>query len=191
MGVIPRLRRMSVQDTIKVWRNAIKLIASPEKAKFHSAARKVLAAASAEWQRRTIANPDDYFKWPSTEALGGDGTLRGKDWPDEGLLKFMRYTVGRTHGEAPQIRQQLLSETFRGHLPPVVSLEYMREWGTPSSASRLRKIAECIASFARNAKRRRNASLGDAIRDWERDLAFLHDKYYVDHFGFAWPSPAL
>ena len=56
------------------------------------------------------------------------------------------------------------------------------------AAARLKKMAETIAALARNAKRRNNASLDQAIRDWEHDLSFLYHTYYVGHFGFGWPS---
>jgi hypothetical protein len=52
-------------------------------------------------------------------------------------------------------------------------------------------MAETIASFVRNAKRRRDAHMGSAIKDWEADLEFLYFGYYVDRFHFAWPSGSV
>ena len=49
-------------------------------------------------------------------------------------------------------------------------------------------MAESIAAFARNAKRRRQINLNDAIGEWEADLEFLYEEYYVGHFHFAWPA---
>jgi hypothetical protein len=72
-------------------------------------------------------------------------------------------------------------------LPP----EHMREWGKPSSATRLKKIAENIASFVRNAKRRNDGRLDDAIKDWESDFNFLYRKYYVGEFHFAYPTTII
>jgi hypothetical protein len=69
----------------------------------------------------------------------------------------------------------------------------MDEWGADRSARRLRKMAECIASFTKNAKRREDESYDDAIREWESDLQYLYDRYYIGkfHFDFVWPSNSL
>tara|TARA_R110002095_G_scaffold127479_1_gene110545 strand:+ start:176 stop:337 length:162 start_codon:yes stop_codon:yes gene_type:complete len=48
-------------------------------------------------------------------------------------------------------------------------------------------MANSIAAFARNADRE-----GDrqrlAIEDWQGDLGFLYDKFYVGRFKFDWPT---
>lgn len=56
---------------------------------------------------------------------------------------------------------------------------------------RLKKLANCIATFARNAKRRRNASMELAIAEWEEDLAYLKNKYYRPADGYSWPDTFL
>lgn len=105
------------------------------------------------------------------------------------MLRFLGYHVGH-QGVEPEARKQLLSRVFRGDLPPFHSPRYMAEWGKPQSALRLRKIAESIAAFARNNKRRHDPSLDQAIADWEADLEFLYDEFYAGyfHFDFHWPS---
>ena len=50
------------------------------------------------------------------------------------------------------------------HLPPIESPSYMKEWAIPGSATRLKKMANSIASFARQAKRRRNADMREAVQ---------------------------
>jgi hypothetical protein len=166
----------------------MKLRVAPEKAYLRDAPRRLTDAISREWERRLRnPKPDDYFKWPSTVAEGGDGGLVGQNWPAAGLLKVMGYTVGSTDGKPDDLRHAILVEVFSGHLPPVHSPAYMNEWGMPKTAARLRKMAESIAAFTRNAKRR-GAPMDHAIYDWEHDLRFLYDKYYVGHFGFGWPS---
>jgi hypothetical protein len=74
------------------------------------------------------------------------------------------------------------------HLPPIESPSYMKEWASPQSAVRLKKMANSIASFARQAKRRRNADMREAVQSWEADLQMLYDEYYVEKFGFGWPA---
>jgi hypothetical protein len=103
----------------------------------------------------------------------------------------MEYRVGSTNGASTRIRRALLAEIFTGHLPPVFPSDYLNEWGQPGTAARLQKMAETIAAFTRNAKRKRTVGMGDAIRDWEDDLRFLYESYYVRHFHFAWPSNEL
>ncbi len=105
----------------------------------------------------------------------------------DGMLSYLDYRVGRQNGEVASIRQRILSRVFEGRLPPVFPTDYMSSWGAPKSAARLRKIAESIAAFTRNAKRRRDYKMDDAISDWESDLGFLYDRYYIGHFSFGWP----
>lgn len=66
---------------------------------------------------------------------------------------------------------------------------YMRKWSAPDTGTRLRKIAEGLATFARNAKRRRNPNLTEAIRQWNDDLEDLRRAHYVGRSDFAWPAP--
>ena len=138
-----------------------------------------------------MAGPEDYFRWPNTEAAWGAGKFCTADWESEGLLASMGYHVGRTHGLSAFERELILGKVFSGPLPPLFSPEYMREWGTLRSPAGLKKMAESIASFARNAKRRRDEAQRDAVKDWQQDLTFLYAKYYRDHFGFAWPSTGV
>jgi hypothetical protein len=186
--IISKLPSLHANKIIGVWQNAIDLLAKPEKIN-HRTARKVIQAIHEEWDKRA-RHPDDYFEWPSTVAEEGENKLGRQDWPEIGLLKFLGYMVGRTQGVCIAARRLRLSEIFCGSLPPINSPAYMMQWGSPGSAARLSKMAETIAAFARNAKRRDELRLDDAIRDWEGDLKFLYDKYYVGYFRFAWPGTA-
>jgi hypothetical protein len=107
------------------------------------------------------------------------------------MLSYLEYRVGRTHGLSTSVRQELLSRVFSGALPPVFDRAYMDEWGPPSSAQRLRKLAETLAAFCRNAKRRDTDAMRDAIRDWEGDVNFLYEEYYVGYFHFEWPTTQI
>jgi hypothetical protein len=175
------------------WRNALRILADKQKRYLHTTARKTLNAISDEWLRRSkeTIDPDERFPWPSTEADLGSGGLSTDDWLTVGMLGLTGYRVGRTNGIATPVRQVLLSEVFISHLPPAFPATYMTEWGAPKTARRLQKMAESIAAYTRNAKRKRAADMGDAIRDWESDLKFLYDMYYVEHFHFAWPLSKL
>lgn len=162
-------------------------LADTSKADQHQKAKLVLEAVSVEWQRRAGVTGDRGFKRPSTEARGGDGSLRFDKAQSEGMLAYLEYRVGRTNGFHSPVRQSILSRVFEGSLPPVFEQAYMDEWGGNRSETRLRKMAESIAAFARNAKRKNDDALDEAIRQWEQDLKFLYDRYYIGHFRFGWP----
>lgn len=183
---IATLPQRSMYELRQQWLNVLRLRASG-KAKGLGRFQEALVA---EWEkRRRLALTDpDHFEWPSAEAAGGDGGLTGSSWPAEGVLGFLGYRVGITQGLSELARRHILDLVCNSPLPPINGPAYMREWATPGSAARLRKLAEALASFARNAKRKRGVSMDSAIADWERDLNYLYDRYYVGKFGFAWPS---
>ena len=141
-----------------------------------------------EWNRRSLANgPTDYFKWPSTEAKHGNGQIDSSNWITNGLLKFMDYQVGNSSTYTTSQRQALLSIVFQMEIPPVFPVEYINQFGKPSSSNRLQKIAESIAAFTRNAKRKSH-DMHAAIQDWEEDLNWLYHTFYVGRFKFSWPK---
>lgn len=147
----------------------------------------------AEWRRRAglARNDPGYFKWPSTEAHGGSRDLNGNGWQDTGILGYLGYRVGRGSDLSKRERELLLSHIFSMQLPPLNDPTYMRQWSLPDSPQRLRKMAECIAAFARNAKRRRTQNFAEAARHWEEDLSFLRRDYYVGKFRFAFDWPVV
>lgn len=188
-AMVAKLPDMRVDEIMQLFQNAVRMLADEGRRPSHSAAREVLSAIGGEWARRKRQppDPDGMFDWPSTRADGGDGQLRTDGWLPQGLLGFVEYRVGRTQGVSAPVRRALLHEIFTGELPAVFPAEYLDEWGDPSTAGRLQEMAETIAALTRNAKRRRMAPR-DAIRDWESDLRFLYERYYVNYFHFAWPS---
>lgn len=193
-SIIEIIPTMRASELIRLWQNAVKYEAEGKGSKLYGRAKETIAAIRIEWAKRGTRPPDpkDYFDWPSTDAPGGDGRLCGKDWESEGVLKYMGYSVGTTAGLNAQIRRRVLTHVFEGPLPPVFRPGYLNEWSHPSSKLRLQKLAETIAAFTRNAKRRRgDARLNAAIRDWETDLRFLFDEFYVDRFNFEWPSTSV
>lgn len=130
------------------------------------------------------------FPWPSTDAPGSSQPLDARFIPYErGLLGYLGYRVGST-GVSSDQREDLLDFIFANTLPNVNDAQYMSGWGTPGSAVRLRKMAESIASFVRNAKRNPRGSTA-AVHDWEFDLHYLKREYYVGNFDFPWPPVTL
>lgn len=84
-------------------------------------------------------------------------------------------------------RRQILDNIFLGSLPVIENTIYLEEWGEPSTERRLQKLAESIAAFTRNAKRRNTTKFRKAIQDWETDLAYLKQTYHDECFKFQWP----
>ncbi len=131
---------------------------------------------------------DGFFRWPSTKApISAYGYEGDFYFYKEGVLHFVGYIVGK-EGENMPRRQAILNCVFHNRLPNVDSPEYMKEWGEPKTPHRLKKLADCIAAFTRNAKRNSGGDYSQAIREWETDLQYLYDKYYVGEFDFAWPE---
>jgi hypothetical protein len=134
---------------------------------------------------------EEYFKWPSTDAPAAKYGFKGNAFSyKDGLLSYVGYNVGND-GERTVVRQKILDCVFHNVLPNVESMDYMKEWGSPKSTSRLKKLAEALAAFTRNAKRNYNADYSQAIEDWQHDLDYLYHEYYVGHFHFDWPTWGL
>lgn len=184
------LQRLGHEGLVTMWGNAVRILANPQKKRMHDQARSVIDKITREWELRARSETG-YFKWPSTEARGGNGRLTMFDAEKEGMLSFLEYRVGRVKGEPQAVRRMILVRVFEGSLPPVFNKDYMSQWGANGSPERLHKMAVSIAAFARNFKRRRSANYNDAIRDWEADLEFLRVTFYVGRFGFGWPVTAV
>ncbi len=132
----------------------------------------------------------DFFPWPTTTAPIGNGHVANADWPETGLLRYFGYAVG-VNGKLKSHRQAILKRVFElDVIPNLVSPAYVAEWGSGCSSARLKKMAESIASFCRNDKRRQRAIMNRAIENYEKDLAWLKETYYDGRFDerFRWPT---
>lgn len=126
------------------------------------------------------------FQWPSTAIMPAQFALaKDQFWYQEGLLSFLGYHVG-ANGAEPITRRGILDYIYNQRLPNVESVAYMQEWGAPHTGIRLKKLAETVAAFARNAKRKK-ANMSTAIDEWEEDLEYLRRKYYLNRWNFRWP----
>jgi hypothetical protein len=84
-------------------------------------------------------------------------------------------------------RWEILDTVFLRPLLQMDNAAYLSEWGEPKSVKRLQKLAESIAAFTRNAKRRSRGGCSKAIQDWETDLAYLKRTYYNNRHSFQYP----
>jgi hypothetical protein len=148
---------------------------------------ELIAAHWAE-QRRLCENNPDYFNWPSTEVWVGNGNFWVTGLDDEGVLKLFGYAVSKEFDLSDEQRRHQLDLVFSVIIPPFTRLQKIAEWGEPKSAPRLRKMANCLANFARNGARRDESYMEVAVEKWVDDLSYLYRVYYRDKFGFAWPD---
>jgi len=166
--------------------NALCILAKPDHP-LRNQAVELRHAASSVWQIRAAER--QWFPWPSTVAPRGTQRLNRTCWRERGMLDLLGYHVGEAQQTPAEIRWQILEYAFECHLPPVSDVAYWLEWDEPCTAARLRKLANTLAAFARNAKQRRDAcAYARAIDDWENDLALLREGYYVRFLHFGWPS---
>jgi hypothetical protein len=125
---------------------------------------------------------------PLDRSLTGENRRPGFE-VEESPIHVMGYRVGQS-GVETGTRRRILRSAFGGPLPIVGNRHYMQQWGEPSSPQRLRKIAENIAAYCRIA-RHRSGAMGQAIADWESDLAWLKETFYHGHFRFHWPDSCV
>jgi hypothetical protein len=135
------------------------------------------------------ANSRMAFRWPATDAPVGNGRVSQAEWPQIGVLSYVGYNVG-INGQVREGRQQILQRVFERELPLVHSPQHMAQWDVTKSAPRLKKIAESIAAFCRNAKRRQRANMKRTIDNYQDDLEWLKRTFYDGRFdgSFRWPN---
>lgn len=189
-SIIGSISGATLERLFALWMQNVQRVGDPRQSFKHEAAKRIIVAVEKEWHRRLphIRLNPDHFIWPRTEATVGTGSLEIGQSPEIGMLAYMEYRVGRTNGQPIGIRRAILDRVVAGTLPLYGGIEYYDQWGEPNSAGRLQKLAEAIAAFTRNAKRRGKVRLADAISEWEADLDYLYSTYYMPRFGFGWPS---
>lgn len=150
----------------------------------------LLTAIADHWseQRRLAEQHPDFFRWPSTAAWLGSGGFWASGLSEEGALKLFGYSVGQDADLSSLQRRQRLDVVFSVVIPPFAEWPHVVEWGEPATAPRLKKMANCLASFARNGARRPEAYMQLPVEKWCADLEYLHERYYRDHFRFGWPD---
>ena len=134
---------------------------------------------------------DESFKWPRTAIMPSSKAMAKDHFSYErGVLSFLGYRVGYG-GIEKRKRHDVLVYAFNGVLPSVGSPEYMDEWDQPKTGKRLKKMADSLATFARNGKRNERQDMSEAVKHWIDDLSWLKGEYYDGKFdrSFHWPDP--
>lgn len=112
------------------------------------------------------------WPWPSIEpepSLGGEVDTNG--WRTVHPLKArFGYTVGSIENLSDQERRRRLDKALT----------------TPDSPLSLSEVVNHLAGQVRLKKRITSRDYSEAVAKWERDLAYLKDKYYRNQF--FWPA---
>lgn len=130
------------------------------------------------------------WKWPVVNRMPGNGDHKG-EFREFSALKMFGYTVGRTRGWPENRRREFLKDFMELDLPPVVLQCFGDEYGGKLTTTRLRKVANVIASNCGLRIRQNPQRFMEAIGDWEYDLDFLKQHYYEgQRLRFVpWPDP--
>jgi hypothetical protein len=130
--------------------------------------------------------PSVWPQWTLLDSATAGGQAGEVNWPKLGVLGMLGYQVGEK-GKSRAVRRGIPARAYEEDLPPLLPASQLWEWGAPSTAKRLRKLAESIASFARNAMANDAKKFARAIRDWDEDLGYLRQAYHRGEFRFIWP----
>lgn len=138
---------------------------------------------------------NSWFGWPSTRVSHSAPRqpMRSADidMPSDGVFSYFGYHVGDTRPIPRNERHAILEKIFsasheelqQSNLEP----QYLAEFGDAGSAKRLRKMANVLATLTKNLRRKQSPTGQDcstAIADYESDLEYLRETYYVGVFGF-------
>lgn len=128
------------------------------------------------------------WRWPAINATPGNGDMNAAFLPFS-ALKLFGYTVGKSAGWPQEKRQRFLSDFMEMELPSIVSEHFGDEYGKPMSTTRLRKVANVLASNCSSRLRNNPSRYELAISDWIDDLDYLKIKYYEGHGLKFYPWP--
>ncbi|MEZ4776509.1 MAG: hypothetical protein R3D00_25260 [Bacteroidia bacterium] len=128
----------------------------------------------------------EQFKWPQTNVIKGRKSLEDVDWYEYGMLGVLGYHVGKK-GLQQKDRWLILETVYFFDLPKINGETYHVEWGKPKTGKRLKKMANSIATFAKQAKKNSEKDYSIAINQWEDDLRYLKKTYYTGKYNFIWP----
>ena len=124
------------------------------------------------------------WKWPVILDIPNGTKLGEQDFPafrEFSALKLFGYSVGKTglkEGWTTQKRQEFLSDFMELDLPIVVNNLFGDEYGKPLSSTRLKKVADHIASLVRLALSQKYRDNAVAVSHWKSDLEFLRNVFY-------------
>jgi len=122
-----------------------------------------------------------WFPWPRISVRGGSGNMPPLSSPFKGIFSRHGYRVGQ-NGRVKSVREKILDQIFHEELSHENNA-YKDQFGDPESHTRLKKMADFLASQAGNLARKNNPANDLAIEHYKMDLDYLYEEYYVK-FGF-------
>jgi len=176
----PELRKITLEN----WDNLDVLSSVKTELQFRSKRKPILNLVSQIEQRlRELES----FPWVSTKAVVGSGKLEIKDWDKTGLLSAAGYETG-ANGLDEKSRRDILDAVYTQEIPANFKMTDLKKWGKPKTGTRLKKLADCLASFTRNEKRNYTGDYSVSISERETDLKYLKKKYYNGRYDFGFPN---
>jgi hypothetical protein len=136
------------------------------------ALRKIKERIEEEW---TIRRARGFSRFTWYLPIAGD--FRGNSAPQGSLLKALGYRVGASSPLTERQRHWLLDEIISSELPPVVSAEYLEEWGRPLTPVRLNRVLRAVRGFASNGYGVK--AMQQARAEWLSDARYLEKHWLV------------
>ena len=145
---------------------------------------RLASASSATEASPPTPIPSQPLYFPRTVVIPSDRAGKPLDvgiiFNDYTALYLCGYRVGKTEGLSKNERRDLLTFFMDRPLHPQILEIFGDEYDEPKTLGRLLKIANIIASSCKLRKRRRDAkNYAVAIADWEDDLNFLEERFFV------------
>ncbi len=179
----PELRKLSLEN----WNDLNILCNVRKELEFRSKRKPVLNLINQIEQRLKEL---ESFRWVSTKANKGTGKLQIKHWDKTGLLSAVGYETGM-NGLNEKLRSDILDSVYHYEIPTNFKFADSAKWGKPLTGARLKKLADCLASFTRNEKRNYTSDYRVSISERETDLLYLKKKYYDGVYDFGFPNTVV
>jgi hypothetical protein len=181
--LLSNIPRRSDEDLTEMYSESVAILTGIASGRQNDAVA-LRSAILHEWgNRNQQAENNEHFKWRAIRTPAGLERIGVISSPSEGMLSAFGYHVGQVKGRAQRFRWFLLDDIFTSVLLPINGPDYMRKWGHPNSATRLKQLNLTLAMLGTN-ERGRGLELAPSQR--ESDLEYLYKKYYADKFRFTW-----
>lgn len=137
------------------------------------------------------------WEWPDVDVSLTSGTgseIAGL--PPAGVLSLAGYRVGKSglHDGKDRLRilRAVLLLDFPRALCDSLPEDYLEEWGQPQTSKRLKKMADSLAQWIINGRKKQQngQDYSAAIMHWRMDLHYLKRRFYepLREAGFTWPD---
>lgn len=137
------------------------------------------------------------WEWPDVDVslTSGNGSeIAGL--PPAGVLRLAGYKVGKSGLHDGKDRLRILKAVLLFDFPRALCAslpeDYLEEWGQPQTSKRLKKMADSLAQWIINGRKKQQngQDYSTAIMHWRMDLHYLKRRFYdpLREAGFTWPD---